>query len=353
MMVIINIIFIFIRINYIRTVFMPKYAVEYKYPFLLPYSDGENYYLITSTKRLKINIENGNIDDYIFPSYIHYSENGVFCKNKFDDSCIYDSQMLYPINGLNPVLNIQDSYDVDYNGCLNLSYSFLIYGIKAGNLAIIHKNKHENHYYRHEINIKISQKFSLKFITNDKFICVFIDNDNKIKIYFLNEHNDNEHTLKKINFDYKQYINLALYDTTKEPKTKILCGQDEANTIICSFFTIIFNNDNTISGGRIVANGSQNLTFNSEDSYFNEKDCCFSEFNNEYLFCCGVKNFIICYRLDYNYDIIKQFNISIEGRNSYLSMITNNLNATFFFMNEDKKVYVYKIFLPNIFTKLY
>ena len=43
--------------------------------------------------------------------------------------------------------------------------------------------------------------------------------------------------------------------------------------------------------------GQENLIFISEDNDFSEKDCCFSEFNNEYLFCCGIKDYIICYRI--------------------------------------------------------
>ena len=117
----------------------------------------------------------------------------------------------------------------------------------------------------------------------------------KLKYFFLNQHNVNNNNLKLINYDSKQYINLALYDTTIEATNKILCGQDVDNnyTIICTFFSIIFNNDNIASGGRIEILGTQNLTFNSEDNNFNEKDCCFSKFNNEYLFCCGVQNFLI------------------------------------------------------------
>ena len=84
------------------------------------------------------------------------------------------------------------------------------------------------------------------------------------------------------------------------------------------------------------------MTFNSEINDFSEKDCCFSEFNNEYLFCCGIKDFIICYRLDkINYNIIKNFTIHISGRNTYLSIISNEIYTTFFFMNNNDKVYIY------------
>ena len=80
-MVIINlflIILLFIRKSNPQTIFTPKYIINNQYPFVLPYSDNENYYLITSTNGYKINKENGTIDDE-FSLSLSYSKETIFC----------------------------------------------------------------------------------------------------------------------------------------------------------------------------------------------------------------------------------------------------------------------------------
>ena len=64
-------------------------------------------------------------------------------------------------------------------------------------------------------------------------------------------------------------------------------------------------------------------------------------------------NFILCYRLNNNYSLIKKFNISISERNSYLSINVNDLCATFIFMNKEDKVHDYKICIPKCNNKVY
>ena len=74
----------------------------------------------------------------------------------------------------------------------------------------------------------------------------------------------------------------------------------------------------------------QNLIFDSKD--FSEKDCFFTEFNNEYLFCCGIIEHIKCFRLYHNLTIIKEFNffnIDSPKKNSYLTIKINNLYILF------------------------
>ena len=120
------------------------------------------------------------------------------------------------------------------------------------------------------------------------------------------------------------------------------------------FFRINNLDDDYI--GNIEYLGQENLIFISESNDFSEKNCCFSEFNNEYLFCCGIKDYIICYRINKSLSIIKQFNLLIIGRNTYLSIITNNLCAIIFYMNTvtfSNNVYEYKICISNCIYKEY
>ena len=282
-----------------------RYAcrTESGFPFLLPYSDNENYYLIASQKGLKINKDNGTIN--ISGHSLHYTEQGIFCADKFNNSYIFEGQKLYSINHGEfisfPEVTNHSCNGYNYIGCITLEDNFVIYGKNSEKLFYIQKNINEYNYHCHNTEIPFPQKFSCKFIKEEKFICALIEGGDKITIYLFNIHNingnnwNNNNNFKSINYDSKQYENLALYDTTIEATTKILCGQVNSNDkkIICCFITISINNENSVSDGKIEALGSQNLTFNSEYQSISEKDCCFSEFNNEYLFCCAVLNFII------------------------------------------------------------
>ena len=129
------------------------------------------------------------------------------------------------------------------------------------------------------------QKVSCKYLGNKKFICAININDD-IQIYILNYENIIVYCFST-DYDTKE---LALYDTTISLTTKILCRQDKGNDkkVICYFFRINNLDDNRGN----IEYGQESLIFISEDNDFSEKDCCFSEFNNEYLFCCGIKDYI-------------------------------------------------------------
>ena len=194
MMEIITIILICLLIifSYARTtVFTPKYAMEYKFPFLLPYSDNENYYLITSGKELKIKIDTGDISESELQIQLQYSDKGVFCTNSLNDCYIFEPDQLYYINHnkfISASDNNRDSCNGGkYIGCITLDDNFLIYGMKSDRLVYIQKNNNEDIYHCHETPIPIFERFSCKYIKNDKFICALIDHNEKIKIYFLNE----------------------------------------------------------------------------------------------------------------------------------------------------------------------
>ena len=243
MMEIITIIlnFLLIILSYVQTtVFTPKYAMDYKYPFLLPYSDNENYCLITSGKELKININNGDISKSELPIQLQYSDKGVFCTNSLNDCYIFEPDQLYYINHnkfISASDNNRDSCNGGkYIGCITLDDNFLIYGMKSDRLVYIQKNNNEDIYHCHETPIPIFERFSCKYIKNDKFICALIDHNEKIKIYFLNERSHNSHFLA-IDYDSKEYINIALYNTTIKESIKILCGQlkdnDNKMNILC------------------------------------------------------------------------------------------------------------------------
>ena len=245
----------------------------------------------------------------------------------------------------------------NYFGCIILmgTNDSIIYGLDSNRLIFSlmpngqSLNKQPN-------NINYIDKMSCKIVKNESVICAYIISLH-FQLYSFNYlNNNNDISLNYNPIGLGNYISLALYDTTISETTKIVCAQklDNNKKILCLFFKI---NKNSTSSNINTANienlGQENIAFTPYTYNFTEKDCCFSEFNNEYLFCCGGNNFIICYRLDTNYSIIKKFYIKINGQNSYLSIMTNNVSATFIFMNNDNKVYDYIIYLPYCNNKEY
>ena len=83
---------------------------------------------------------------------------------------------------------------------------------------------------------------------------------------------------------------------------------------------------------------------------FDDKNCIFTPFYSEYLFCCVSTNIITCYRIDYNFKIINKFSIDIYGENSNLSSINNENYASLFFLNvnnyQNSTLYEYIIYPP-------
>ena len=88
-------IFLFIEVSYTQKIFIPQYKANNKYPFLLPYSDNDYYYLITSNKGLKIKRDDGNINEMGYG--LQYSNEAIFCVDIFNNSYIYFLHKLYSI----------------------------------------------------------------------------------------------------------------------------------------------------------------------------------------------------------------------------------------------------------------
>ena len=83
---------------------------------------------------------------------------------------------------------------------------------------------------------------------------------------------------------------------------------------------------------------------------FSKNNCKLTEFNSEYLFCCGDMNYIKCFRIDNDFNLIKQFNILLEGEISYLNIQNNNNYLIFYYMNTNRginQIYEYYILLPT------
>ena len=146
--------------------------------------------------------------------------------------------------------------------------------------------EYDNYKYQFAKSFK---KVSCKYIDNIKFICSAIF-DKKIKIIFLeydiNKNNSKLSRKNSIDYDDTDYINVALYDIERD--IKLICKQKKGNdlNIYCNYLKIKIDN----SGKGSVNKKGKQFSFNSNDNDFSERDCSFSIFNNELLFCCGLLN---------------------------------------------------------------
>ena len=344
-------IFFFIHVNNKQILSTPRYLIVGKYPFILPDSNNDNYYVFVSNNVLKINKSDGNIITKVHE--FKYSNETIYCIFS-DKAYLFDSQRFYYIdinenfNNIYIKLFNSNYYSGEYFGSIILNNIFAIYGKNSNKFVFLRKMIMGNEFIKYEYNIENIKKISCKFIENNYFLCAILIN-NEVKIYLLKydfyQNYNNKCFCINYDIDNNEYSNLALYDTISA-KTKILC-KSYSNKIICNFVKITIYSSELISGN--IENIEQPyLNFISCSNDFSEKDCNFSEFNNEYLFCCGITDYIICYRINKtSFNIIKQFNISIHQRNSYLSIITNNEWMILVFMNNEDKVYEYKIYIPH------
>ena len=283
-----------------QIIFTPKYLIDDNYPFILPYSDNNYYYIITKNNGLKINKENGTIE--LKNHNFGYSKETIYCVDKLNNSYLFHSHEFYFITNYSTINNINikvfesHSYNDVYFGSIALSTNFGIYGISSNKLTFLKKENNQNSFAYYNYNIENIEKMSCKCLEGFNIICSIIFNKH-IQIYAISYSKDKNNNFHSFNYEAvgpSEYINLALYDTTLV-NTKILCKQSKEidTNVTCHFFEITFNNIDNPNTGNFNNLGQQSLTFIPDSNDFSEKDCCFSAFNDEYLFCCGIKDFII------------------------------------------------------------
>ena len=291
---------LFVQINNIQSFFTPQYSGDNKYPFVLPFSNNRNIYVMTSKMFLKISQKDGNIKiDSSSTQSLDYSKEAIFLVDKSKTAYLFYSHKFYIIkdnqnNGIMKNISISEfSQNVDsenYFGSIIFDNSFAIYGINSNNLNFLKKQEQNDNFDSYSYNFEHIEKASCKFIENEKFICALIINK-YIEIYFFNSLSKsdapNYYKLNYNNSNFNDYSNLALYDTTKSATIKLLCMQKNDKSIICLFLNILI--ETPFVQIEIIGKNFLNFTLNDE---YSEKDCYFSEISNEYLFCCDIYNFI-------------------------------------------------------------
>ena len=335
----------------------PISLIQDESPFVLSSTD-DYYYIIAKGKCLKIEKESGNIKETQNQNIFDTSDYLLFSDNS-NNNYLYYQYNYYTINystfisfdQMEVSPRPQGSSGFKRVGGIVQDNYFIIYGyISDSNnhlqfVSIPQNNRNS------QVNIKVNDNLSCKFIEGEMFICAIIINPDKLHVIFLEYHiyssdysqNTLTSELNSNSYVYNNYKSLGLYNTDKN-KIKLLCGI-RTEIIKCRFFKIAKNLSKSKLRGNL-------LTFSAPNN-LNEKSCYLSIFNSEYLFCCAITNYIKCYRINYDsYNITKEFKISQIGSNSYLTIKRNNYYITLFYMNTNVNnignfIYEYYIYLPT------
>ena len=156
-----------------------------KYPFVLPYSDDNYYYVITTESILKVDKSSEYFTEIGTNSF---SDVPLYCFDKSNNSYLFENKNFYNIS--NPFIDFQiiisqkteASLNVKYIGCIPQDNDFIIYTAKSGNLIFL--SFRQNNYYEYSFEGLVDEKISCKFIENEEFICSGLFN-NKIEIIFV------------------------------------------------------------------------------------------------------------------------------------------------------------------------
>ena len=200
----------------------------------------------------------------------------------------------------------------------SIPFNFIIYGYLYNQIFFSTELKYQSFLVIPSIKSNID-KISCKFIEGEYYACAIIsifDSNPLLEVHCLKyKYNDYPQGLTLLENDNSLNswsISVGLYDTdTDKINIKLLCEQDfENKNIKCKFIQITINQKSSYQ-----YKGDETIDF-STSIIFTEKNCNLSVFNNEYLFCCGIEDYIICYRIEFNtFKIIKKFTIEIPGEN--------------------------------------
>ena len=328
-----------------------------KYNFLLHTSpDGYNY-IISSGKSFKLEKETVKIENKITKEY---DEHSFLIYDKSYHNYLYNkpSKKFYEIE-FNPFIGfkegILDLKTIDNNDCsmeimgsIAQENDFIIYGIYEK--SIFFSSYSIKYCYSKEIE-EIFTELSCKLIEGEKFICVMLFGKD-INVAILDYHIDSKNSHNGyLELDSSQtmelpiYYYLALYDTSIKD-LKFLCGGDTYYAYCFFIKTLSKENEKIYFTDNI-------LTFNI--GLISENVCRLTEFNDEYLFCCGFEDYIKCFRLNKindDFGLIKEFNINLEGGISHLNIQSNDAYVIFYYyaFNGQDNIYQYYLYYPKCYN---
>ena len=354
----------FIRI-YSKIKQNPIFLIEGNSPIVLStVNDNNYYYVLTDIKSMQIEKESGKINE--IKEGIHDLSNCIYVSDNEEKNIILTNDNICLCIKYSPFISFEDydqTFSLDFNsnevlkkiGGIWNQNNFVIYGFIEQNFFFI-----SNSQISLLENIDSNCKLSCKFMDDEFYICArFNENNNNVDLICLKYHNDYPNSqfnslsfYSKITLNKEGSSEIGLYDTPIG-NIKLLCLQN-TRTVKCRFYHILnFTKDGYIEYNLL---GDEVINYLISNS-FSEKDCDFSVFNSEFLFCCATIDCIFCHRIDNNnYNLIQQYKLYTSGKNSYLTIKNNNYFATLFYMNENEfrtNISMYYIYLPECNNKEY
>ena len=323
-----------------------------------------DYIIIFQTHKVKIKNENfiikEDINKYFINSYI-ISQSLILCNDESNNNFILVENKYYQINKISEIdiqtTSLIDELDTNtkYLGFFRvvgsskaqLKNEIVIYGILNNNLIFYYIRNGVK--YKANIGI-INEQISCKYIRSYINICSF-SKSGVIKIHILeiiNSSKNNKLVERYSNViqQMSNYENAILYDTSNS-NYKILCAKAIKSKDIKCLAIFLFNVIQNYHYGQIKFYS----IYNELQPYFSyqEDNCNLIKFNSEYLLCCGKMDKLSCYRRKMNFNLITQFNINHQGKNSNLTFEKSVDNIKLIYSNQKNTgtiIYEYIIYPP-------
>ena len=386
-----NIIFIIIIINFVHlskqeTINNPVKISDYSNPAI--YQTTTNYYLITSGEKIILN--NETCMKELNTTFAIYSSPYALCSDESNNYYIFsrngEDRKCYLINSNGEILTSYESYyfpnSNTFIGYLKESKyvpssltigkrceipenEIIIYGKNQTNILLftyLEKSK----MYSILLDSSFEDKIICKTYTSAEYICALSKNDQisivalvlkvKTQLNLLNNECNFEGT-EIIITSMDCHTEVQLYDLP-EISDKILCAKNKNNLNIECIIIHIYILERqllTIISHSIDYDIGSDIILSVPTDSDNNGDCALSNFDLEYLFCCGGNDLIKCARLNNNYTLTDEFTLNIPGENAYLNIIYTGLSfTTIFYMNtlsSEDKIYEYFIIFQNVLIK--
>ena len=194
--------------------------------------------------------------------------------------------------------------------------------------------------YKSEGNIL--EYLSCKKFENGKYVCAFNDIINDAKIlkicmFFCNDYNCNiTHyqdipDLNNIN-DQINFIDCILFDTSNTT-IKVIIVKTNSNEVKINFIDLI---DDRF----ILKEDHFQLITDNNNLNCDIKNCDFKEFHFEYLLYCACSNYIICYKISNNFQMISDYyKLNFNGENSHAKIMDEGKYVSIFVINNNSCLY--------------
>ena len=369
-----------------ETINNPVKISDHSNPIIL--QDGQQYYIYTSGEVIIINKETGEVESR--NTFGTYSKPFIFPIDESNNKFIYSKNAFYQLTSVTsysiltlPYINYpnNDNFvgyikEKEYEGptlaesalighrCKINKNEIIIYGKRNANSIIFSFILNEN---SDSFNVQaIEDQISCKSLQSAEYVCAAIYNQ-MVYLYIIVYVTYLQLVVDKCKLNLiktfqveplNTHTQVTLYDTNIN-SYKMICAKNlNNNNIECIYGQFIIEESKILTWKySIDAVYVTNKVLSIPTDPSSNDNCIFTSFNSEMIFCCGGTNLIKCARFDNSYNYINDFIINIEGENTYLSIVSSELNyATIFFMNtldSNEKIYEYYIYFPTCINMNY